>query len=175
MRDPQVDEIIKMYAAYATPASAYKEAVAKFGENALTAGQVKNIRDKYRAEILEERKKLTAKLPILDAVERFAYLQQIVDGALEGDEVHSKFGSFIKIDRTAALSALKMAHDMTQLKGTLNTEDEDLIKSLVQEAFETMTAETPDRSIDEIKKEIIDTLGEKVRPYVSQLGSEYVH
>ena len=60
MRDPQVDEIIKMYAAYATPAAAYKEAREKFGDSAFTPNQVRNIREKYRAEILEERKKLTA-------------------------------------------------------------------------------------------------------------------
>jgi hypothetical protein len=177
-RDPQVDKIIEMYAAYATPAIAYKQAREEFGENAYTAHQVKAIREKYRAEILEARKKLMAKIPILDAKERWAYLQQIIDGSLEGEIVYDrKTGIPIeaKVDRTSALNALKLAHEMTQLKGTLNTEDEDLIKSLVQEAFETMTLETPDRSVDDIKKEIIDTLGEKVRPYVTQIAADYVH
>lgn len=177
MRDPQTDKIIEMYAAYATPASAYKQAREEFGENAFSAGQIRAIREKHRAEILAKRKELMASIPILDAKERFAYIQQIVDGALEGEVVYDRFGKPVeaKIDRTAALNALKLAHEMTQLKGTLNTEDEDLIKSLVQEAYETMRAETPLRPVEDIQREIIETLGEKVRPYVTQLGQEYVH
>lgn len=174
-RDPQVDEIIKMYAAYATPATAFREAREKFGDNALSPTQVKNIREKYRAEILDERKKLMASIPILDISERWAYLQAIVDGALEGEVIYDQRTGHpvaAKVDRTSALAALKMAHEMTQLKGTLNTEDEDLIKGLVQEAYESMRLESPDRPISDIHKEIIETLGEKVRPYVTVLGKE---
>lgn len=172
MRDPQVDKVIELYAYFASPASAYKTLVKEYGENALTANAVKRIRENYRQEILAKRKDLEATIPLLDMNERWAALQEIIDGALAGDTIINRQGTYIKYDRLAALKALQLANDFASTKGTVNTDDDDLVRSIVQDAYKELKAEKPDVKDEEILKEIEETLGEKVRPFVSEIKTE---
>lgn len=172
-RDAQIDYAIKLFALYATPATAYRTMKEEFGDNCFTAPQIAKIRTNHRQEILEKRKELCATIPILDANERWGYLQQIIDGALEGEVIYDKrTGSPIeaKIDRTVALNALKVANDMSVNKGVVNNEDDELIRSIVHQAYDDLKRENPDRDDKDIIEEMVDTLGDKIRPFVSELN-----
>lgn len=169
MREPQVDKAIELYAYFGTPASVFRALNKEYGENCLTAYAIRNLREKYRLEILAKRKSLEASIPLLDPNERWARLQEIVDGALEGEEIPTQNGSYRKYDRLAALNALKLANDMSTTKGTVNTEDDDLIKSIVETAYQELKAEKPNATEEELLKEIRESLGDKVIPYLDQI------
>jgi hypothetical protein len=171
-RDPQIDKAIELYACFGTPASVFKTMHKEFGEHCLTAYAIRKIRESHRNEILEKRKNLEASIPLLDPTERWARLQEIVDGALEGDEIFTKTGSYLRVDRTAALNALKLAHEFTSTKGTVNPEDDDLVKSIVMDAYEELKREKPEASEEEIIKEIEETLGDKVTPFLDDIRKE---
>lgn len=169
MREPQIDKAIELFAYFGTPASVFKELTKEYGENALTAYAVRKIRESHRQEILAKRKELEATIPLLDPMERWARLQEIVDGSLDGDIIHTKTGSYVRYDRTAALNALKLANEFTQTKGAVIDEDDDLIKSIVLQAYEDLRKEKPEATDDDLLKEIEETLGEKVKPYLSEI------
>jgi hypothetical protein len=171
----QTQYAIELYALYETPASVYRKMKAEFGSVCLSAQEIKSIREKYRSQILKKREELKAKIPLLDAHERWAYLQTIIDGALEGEIIYDKrTNEPLKavVDRNTALQAVKLANDMATTKGTVNTEDDEMIKSIVMEAFEERKAENPKLTDEEILKEILETLGEKVAPFIEQIKEE---
>lgn len=169
MREPQVDKAIELFALFGTPASVFKTISKEFGENGLTAYAIRKIREDYRAEILKKRDELQATIPLLDVNERWARLQEIVDGSLAGDEIITKFGSYIKYDRMAALNALKLAGEFATTKGVVNTDDDELVRSIVLDAYEDLKKEKPNATDEEIIKEIRDSLGEKIVPYLDEL------
>ena len=165
----------ELYALYETPSTIFRRLQADFGQDALTAMTVKKIREQNRAEILAKRKELSAKIPLLDASERWGYLQSIVDGALEGEIIYDKRTMTpVKavVERGVALNALKLANDMANNTGVVNTEDDELIRSIVLEAFEDRKGEAPDLTDEEILNEIIESLGDKVKPFVDQVKKE---
>lgn len=169
INDPQVQKVVELYAYFGSPASIFKQLNKEYGENCLTAHAIRKIRETHRVEILAKRKELEATIPLLDVNERWARLQEIVDGALAGDEVNTKFGSYTKYDRLAALNALKLADAFTQTKGVVNTDDDEMVKSIVMDAFEALKLERPEATDDELIKEIEENLGDKVKPYLNQL------
>ena len=167
--DPVVEKVIELYALYGTPAAIFKQIKEEYGSAALLPNAVRKVREQYRKEILAKRQELTAKIPILDIQERMAYLQDILDGALEGDTMYTKNGDpYQKVDRTAALSALKMAQEITSVKGVVNDDNDETIRAIVQEAYEGMRGENPDKSDKEILEEILNELGHSVKPYVEE-------
>ena len=171
----QTQYAIELYALYETPASAYRKMKDEFGAVCLSAHEIKAIREKYRPQILKKREELKAKIPLLDANERWAYLQTIVDGALEGEIIYDKrTHEPLKavVDRSTALQAVKLANEMATTKGTVNTEDDEMIKSVVMEAFEEMKAENPRRADEDILVEILESLGERVAPFIDQIKEE---
>lgn len=173
--DSQIAYAIELYALYETPASAYRKMKDEFGIACYSATEIKAIREKFRPQILKKREELKSKIPLLDANERWAYLQTIVDGALEGEIIYDKrTNEPIKavVDRGTALQAVKLANEMATTKGTVNTEDDEMIKSIVFEAFDEMKAENPTRDDREILAEILETLGDRVAPFIDQLKEE---
>lgn len=170
-RNPQIDYVIEQYALYSTPATLYRRMREQFGDDCFTAGVIRGMREKYRKEILDKRNELTTSIPILDVKERWGYLQDIIDGALEAEIVYDRMGIPVtaKIDRTVALNALKLANDLSTQQGVVNTEDDELIKSIVNEAFEELKASNPDKPDKEILDEIIASLGDRVKPYVKEM------
>lgn len=176
-RDPMIDKAIELYALYGTPASVFREMREEYGDACLTASVIKRIREKHRPEILKLRNKLSAKIPILNVYERWGYLQTILDGSLEGEVIYDARSGLpveAKIDRNIALSVIKTANDMTKTQGVVNNEDDDLIKSIVIEAFEERKREQPKMTDEEVLNEILDKLGQKVAPYVSEIKEELV-
>lgn len=170
--DPQTEYAIRLYALFGSPAAVFKDMQAEFGAGCMSASAVKKIREKYRSQILTKRKELSAKIPLMDIEERWAYLQQIVDGALEGDTIFTPSGnSYQKVDRPTALSALKLASEIASVQGVVNTEDDELIRSIVTEAYEEIKKAEPAKPDAEILKEIVESLGEKTRPYITELVS----
>lgn len=174
--DKLTQDAIRRYALYGTPASVYKEMRNEFGENSLSYSEVKKIRERYRKEILQERKDLTAKLPILDKQERFVYLQTILDGALEPQPILDRQGNLVgyQEDRKNALAALKLAHEQTQVDEGINSEDEELIRAIVVEAFEEVRKNS-EKSDSELLDEMISQLPASAKPYVEELKQELVN
>lgn len=173
--NPQVEKAIELYALFGTPASVFKTMQKEYGENCITANEVRRIREKFRNEILKKRADLQAKIPLLDPDERWARLQEIVDGALAGDEIIVKGGSYIKYDRIAALNALKLAGEFATAKGTVNAEDDELVRQIVLDAYDDLKKEKPEASEDEILEELIDGLGDKVKPFVDEIKSTQLY
>lgn len=168
-REPQIDKAIELYAYFSSPANVFKTLSKEYGDACLTAHAISKIRTTYRQEILAKRKELEASIPLLDVNERWARLQEIVDGGLEGEVIPSMSGSYVKYDRTSALKALQIANDMVATKGTVNEEDDELIKSIVEEAYQSLKLEKPEASEKEIIDQIKNELGDKVTPYVDAL------
>lgn len=171
-RDPQVDKVIEMYAMYEIPSSIFRIMSMDYGENCLSLREIKKIRENYRPQIVTRRKELAGKLPILDPQERLGYLQQIIDGALEGDLVVSKFGTYTKIDRTSALKALEQVQNMTQKQGVVDTDDNELIKAIVLEAFEEMKKSKDQPSDKEILDRMLEEFPANAKPYIEELQQE---
>jgi hypothetical protein len=174
--DPLEERCIELYALYGTPQSIFKDMKREFGENSLSAGQIRKLRETKRKQIVERRKVLCAKIPILDPQERWAYLQQIVDGALEGDEVFGKDGIIVgyKIDRGTALNALKLAQDITTPTETINTENDDLIRSIVAEAFDDIKKNNPTLGDKELLNRMLEELPDTAKPYIEEIRLEAV-
>jgi hypothetical protein len=174
-KDPLKEECIHLYSLYGTPTSIYREMREKYGDNSLSISQIKTIRETCRKEIIDKRKDLSAELPILDIKERVAYLQQIVDGALEGEVVYDRNGQPIdaKIDRASALKALAMVQDMADKKSVVNDDDDDIIRSIVKDAFEDLKKEKPHKSNSELLDEIMESLPQ-AKPYIVEMRQEYV-
>lgn len=172
---PITEKIIELYALYEIAPTIYKKLREEYGDNCPTLDTIKKIREKFRPQILAKREQQQAQIPLLDPSERWAYLQKIIDGALEGEIVYDKrTGEPIKavIDRGVALNALKLAHDMTNVKGTVNTEDEEAIKLIVAEAYAELKEERPEMTDEEILTILENDLGEKVLPYIEAMRKE---
>lgn len=167
---PVEKEAIKLYALYGTPKTVYDKLVSLFGDDAPTAGAVRNMRERMRVEIQQERKKLMGKIPILDPEERWLLLQNIIDSAMEGDTMMSRNGqTYQRLDRGTALAGLKLAHDMAQTAGSVGDDNDDYVRSIVQEAYQEMKAVNPGRADKDILNEILANLGEQTRPFVEEM------
>ena len=164
------EEAIRLYALYGQPHQVFKKLKEIFGDDAPTAVNVQRMREKYRTHILKKRKELQASIPIMDPEERWIYLQNIIDSALEGDTTPTVTGAVnVKVDRPSALAALRLAQEMTEAKGVVTEENDDYIRSIVMEAYRDMRDSNPKRSDRDILNEILMTLGDQTRPYVEEL------
>jgi len=174
MRDPQTDKVIELYALYSTPAVIFRRLREEFGDNALSAGTVRKIRESNHREIIQKREELCKDIPILDEKTRWGYLQDIIDGAMEGEVLYDRTGIPIaaKVDRAVALNGIKLANDLATKVGAVNTDDDELMKSIIKEAYEEMRGDNPDLSNEEILNEILLSLGDKVKPYVTEMKQE---
>jgi hypothetical protein len=174
--DALEQKAVELYAMYGIPSSVFKQMRDEYGENSLSAGQIRRIREKYRKEILEKRREISAKIPLLDLEERWAVLQQIVDGSLEGDPVFNKDGIHVgdKPDRSTALNALKLAHELTQPKGAINDEDDELIRSIVVEAYDDLKSKNPAKTNAELLAQMLDELPDNAKPFIEEIKLEQV-
>jgi hypothetical protein len=174
-REPLIDKCIEMYATYGTPTDIFKRLRAEYGENSLSYGQVKKLRETHRKEILEKRKEISAGIPILDPMERFACLQSLVDGAMEETPIYDRMGNQIGtfVDRKNALAALKLAHEFSHTEGAVTEDDAELIRSIVIETYDDLKKSNPAMSNKELLSKMLDELPESAREYVHEL--EYVN
>lgn len=174
MREPQIDEAIRLFALFGTPNKVYKQMRRDYGDNCLTYNAISKIRSTYRKDILEKRKELTAEIPILDSEEQWLVLQTILDSSLEGDIKTLPNGTVIEtVDRKSALDCLKLAKEFGENKGVvISEEDEDLIKQIVTDLFDDLKKESPLKEDSEILDDILTSLGEKVKPQVLALKEE---
>lgn len=167
---PIEKEAIRMFAVYGTPQAVFKELKKEYGDDCPTAGAVTKMKERFRAEILKERKALSSKISIMDPTERWYMLQTVFDSAMEGDTMMDRAGNtYQRQDRVTALNALKVANDLTQAQGAVHDEDDEYVRNVTQEAYKDMKSEFPDRSDSDLLNEILANLGEQVRPYVDEL------
>ena len=89
-KDPLIQKAIELYALYGTPSTVFRDLYDQFGEDSLSVSQVKTVREKYRVEIVNKRKELSAKVPLLNLEERWLYLQNLADSALQGDIIYDR-------------------------------------------------------------------------------------
>ena len=174
-KDPLIQKAIELYALYGTPSTVFRDLYDQFGEDSLSVSQVKTVREKYRVEIVNKRKELSAKVPLLNLEERWLYLQNLADSALQGDIIYDRKTGLpveAKIDRAVALQSIKFAQEMAQAKGVVNDDDDDLIRQIVKDTFEEMKSLNPKKDNATLLDEILEELGAKSRPYVLELKEE---
>jgi hypothetical protein len=177
-KDPLIEKAIELFALYGTPSTVFRDMYDQFGQDSLSVSQVKAVREKYRVDIVAKRKELSARIPLLDIADRWQYLQNIADSALQGDIIYDpRTGVPVeaKIDRAIALQSIKFAHEMAQAKGVVNDDDDDLIRQIVQDAYAEMKSLNPKKDNAKILEEILDELGTKSRPYVKELQDELIN
>lgn len=169
----QTQDAIIQYSAYQTPQQVMKYLREKYGDNAYTYNRVYSIREKYRKEILDHRRFQTKSIPILDAQERWIYLQNILDGAMEEKLIPTKWGDKLVVNYREALQALKLAHEMTQVKGVLNEEADTQVREIIFGAFDELKNQHPKKEKRELVEMLLEGLPEeKVKPYISELLDE---
>lgn len=170
MRDPQTDRVIKLFALYQAPQQIMKTLREEYKDNALSYAKVLSIRKKYRNEILKQRDNLEKDIAILDPYERWSYLQDIIDRALEPVLVKTKFTEKTTVDYKSALMALKQAQDMASVQGAVNEESDSQIREIIFSAFDELKKAHPSKEAKELIKQLKDSLGtEKVSQFESEL------
>lgn len=171
-RNPMVDLIVECYALYQAPTQILKSMRERYGDNAPTYAQIIAIRKKNRREILELRDKLEAELPVMNPKERWAYIQHVIDDALEEKVIPMKDGSFrTEKDLKTALNAIKIANEMTQVKGAVIPENEEIIRQIVMEAYDELKQAKPDAAEQELIDELMKGLGAQAEPYIKELAT----
>lgn len=166
------DLIIECYALYQSPTQILKSLKERYGQNAPTYAQILAVRKKYRQEILQKREELEAELPVMNPKERWAYLQHVIDDALEEKVIPLKDGSYkTEKDLKAALQALKLAQDMTQVKGVVVPENDEIIRQIVMEAYDELKQAKPKAAEEELIEELLKGLGAQAEPYIKELAS----
>lgn len=174
-KEPLTERAIELFALYGTVSTVFRDLYDQFGQDSLSVSQLKAIRDKYRNEIVSKRKELGSKIPLLNLEDRWLYIQNIADSALDGDIIYDKKTGLpveAKIDRAIALQAVKFAQEMSQAKGVVNDDDDELIRQIVKDTFEEMKSLNPKKDNAVLLDEILTELGAKSRPYVLELKEE---
>jgi hypothetical protein len=176
----QLEKTLEHFALMGTPSSVWKRLKEEYGEDAFTFDYVKKIRNEFKDEILKKRKNISrGKLRILDPEERWAYLQEIIDSSLAGEEVFTKFGTYTKYDRATALKALQMADELSQVRGVVKSEEinqEDLVRDIVFDMFNKMKnlpemeGKSPKEIVDEMRK---SELSETMTPVLDEILEIY--
>lgn len=171
-KSPMNDLIVECYALYQSPTQILKTMRERYGQNAPTYAQILAVRKKYRQEILEKREELEAELPVMNPRERWAYIQHVIDDALEEKVIPLKDGNFkTEKDLKSALSALKLAQEMTQVKGVVVPENEEIIRQIVMEAYDELKKAKPKADEQELIDELMKGLGAQAEPYIKELAS----
>ena len=168
----QLDRAVELYALYGTPSGVWRKLKEEYGESAYTYDKVRKIRESESGSIHKKRKSLSeSSLRILDPAERWAYLQQIIDDSL-GEGATAK-------DRTVALQSLKMADDMSQVRGAVKADEIDqdsLVRDIVFDTFDKMKnlPEYKGKSVKDIVDDMKNSeLSEQVTPYLDEILSSY--
>lgn len=178
--NPKIAKIIELYSLYGTPSSVWRKLKEEFGNDAPTYQSVRDAREKYVKQIQAERKRLSKKLPLLDPSERWYYLQEIVDGALEGDLLTMKGGATkMVVDRHSALQALKLADDWSQVRGVVKPDElntDDLVKNVVMDMLNKLKAlpENKGKSIQDLISEVKESnIPETMSPFLDEILEQY--
>jgi N-methylhydantoinase B/oxoprolinase/acetone carboxylase alpha subunit len=140
----------------------------QFPEEIPTKGTIAGYKVKYAEDIRQRRAEISEKdLPILDPAWRLLRYQEAVEEALEGTETPSKFGTFLKKDFKAAISALAQVDKIT---GYGKQDDE-------QESVKKMMRQI----IDELRNDLLatgkyspDEVEQEVQRYEEKFSSELV-
>ena len=164
--------ILECYALYQSPTQILKQMRERYGDNAPTYHQILAIRKKHRKEILDLRIELEAELPIMDPKQRWAYLQDVVDKALEGQVLTTKSGDQkVERDLKTALQAVKIANDMTEVKGVVLPDNDEIIRQIVMEAYDELKKAKPTADELEIIDELRKGLGTQAEPFIKDLST----
>lgn len=146
----------------------------RFGEEeTIKISTVQGYKRQYQPLILKRRKELGRDLPIMNPADRFRLLQEVVDLSMEGEERVTRTGEVISVrDLKTAVSALKLAHDMTTKVSSEDIGDDDIIRQIVTEAFTDLRQANPESTTAEICNKLIETLSEDARPFIEELQGE---
>lgn len=170
-KDPMTDLIIECYALYQSPTQILKAMRERYGDNSPSYAQILAFRKKHRKRILELREKFEAELPVLNTKERWAYIQHIIDDAMEEKVIPTKDGSMrTQRDLKTALQAIKIANEMTEVKGAVVPENEDIIRQIVMETYDELKQAKPKANEEEIIEELLRGLGSQAEPYIKEIA-----
>lgn len=169
--DPMTQLILECYALYQSPTQILKQMRERYGESCPTYNQILAIRKKYRKEILDLRKDLEAELPIMDPKQRWAYLQTVIDDALT-EKITQLKGGDVKVEKDlkTALQAVKLANEMTEVKGVVLPENDEIIRQIIMEAYDDLKKAKPTADEKEILEELRKGLGTQVEPFIKDLS-----
>lgn len=171
-QDPMTNLILESYALYQSPTQILKLMKERYGDNAPSYAQILSYRKKHRKKILELREKFEAELPVLNTKERWAYIQNIIDDALEEKVIPTKDGSLrTQRDLKTALQAIKIANEMTEVKGAVIPENEDIIRQIVMETYDELKEAKPKANEEEIIEDLLKGLGSQAEPYIKEIAS----
>lgn len=171
-QDPMTKLILECYALYQGPTQILKQMRERYGDSAPTYNQILAIRKKHRKEILDLRLELEAELPIMDPKQRWAYLQDVVDKALEGQVMTTKTGDQkVERDLKTALQAVKIANEMTEVKGVVLPDNDEIIRQIVMEAYDELKKAKPTADELELIDELRKGLGTQAEPFIKDLST----
>lgn len=171
MKDPMTDLILECYALYQSPTQILKTMKERYGDNAPSYAQILAYRKKHRKKILELREKFEAELPVLNTKERWGYIQTVIDDALEEKVIPTKDGSLrTQRDLKTALQAIKIANEMTEVKGAVIPENEDIIRQIVMETYDELKQAKPKANEEELIEELLKGLGSQAEPYIKEIA-----
>lgn len=170
-KDPMTKLILECYALYQSPTQILKQMRERYGDSCPTYNQILAMRKKYRKEILDLRVELEAELPIMDPKQRWAYLQTVVDEALT-EKISTMKNGDIKSERDlkTALQAVKLANEMTEVKGAVLSDNDEIIRQIVVEAYEELKRAKPTADEKDIIDELRKGLGTQAEPFLNDLG-----
>jgi hypothetical protein len=158
-RNPRTRFIIDAYAMYYTPTQIIhmlEEMRDQFPEEPLSKSTVAGYKVQYAEDIRKRRAEISDKeLPILDPAWRLLRYQEAVEQALEGIETPSKFGSYLKKDFKAAISALAQVDKITGY-GKQDDEQES-VKKMMRQIIDELRADllaTGKYAPEEVEQEV---------------------
>lgn len=179
----QEEKAIELFALYSIPSSVWKRLVEIYKEDALTLSSVSNLRKTAREAILKKRKELGSNVLLLEAEERWNYLQTIIDEALVGNPIISlKTGDIVgyKAERDIALKALALADNLAKVSGVVKSDEidtEEMMRKIVLDLFNDYKAmpENKNKSIRAIIEELKNDsdLPETCNVFFSELLNQY--
>lgn len=147
----------------------------KFGEaETIKMTTIYAYKRQYQKIILKRRKELGKDIPIMNPANRYQLLQEVVDIAMEGIERFDKQGNSkgMVSDLPSAISALKLAHEMTTKNRPDDIADDDILRQIVTEAFQGLKEQNPESSVTEICAKLIAELPEDAKPFIDELNDE---
>lgn len=146
-RSPRTQYVIDCFAMFYSPNQVYqmllkaKEAGEFLDEPDIKLTTVNQYRAIYSEDVKQRRFEIgESELPIIDPAWRYMRLQEIVEGAMEGETVVYRGQSIIKKDLKTAITAIAEVNRMTGFNGK-NADEEKELQKLQRQVIEELRAD----------------------------------
>lgn len=164
--------LVDCFAAYWTPARIAKAILQMFGDaEELKIKTINVYRTTLHDIIVERRQQMQEETPIMNPAARFQMAQELYDMCITGVARVTKGGQVINLpDPKTAVSAVKLANDMSITKEGGEVPDDDLYRAVVAETYEEIKKAHPkwttQKIIEFMSKSLTD---DNVKPYLEEL------